>query len=194
MWSAIFFLTLSMIVDFEKDFKEQLKLKFLARKFDIGLDIDEVLADFIGGYNRYAPGRITKENYNWHFSYGLKDILAELNDNRDFWTNLTPLISHMDIPFIPKCYITKRNFPVAWTEEWIEKNHFPCVPVIHVPDSKVAAYKEQQLDYYIDDSIKNFQELNSEGCKTFLMDAVHNKQFSVGEYRLYSLHDIINKI
>lgn len=183
-----------MKVDFNQDFVEQQNLKFYLNQYQIGLDIDEVLADFIGGYKNLYKNSIHKHIINWYFSYEAVKNLTELKDNKEFWLGLEPKINNLELPFIPKCYISKRNFPVAWTEEWLEKNHFPCVPVIHVEDNKVDSFKEQGLDYFIDDSIMNFTRLNAAGCKTFLMDGPHNQQFDVGNYRISKLKDIFFKI
>jgi len=51
-----------------------------------------------------------------------------------------------------------------------------------------------KLDFFIDDSIKNFQELNANSIKTFLMSAKHNLQYNVGNYRLNHLKEVVDKI
>lgn len=173
---------------FEKEVSND---SFYFQNLRIGIDIDEVLSDFIGGYqDRFGYKPIN----NWHFTYKMEEQMKELNEDKSFWTGLRSRISHHEIPFIPTCYITRRIFPIEWTKEWIEKNNFPCVEVIHVPGSKVETAKRMELDYFIDDNIKNFQELNSSGIKTFLMDAPHNKQYNVNNHRIVHLADIIQKI
>ena len=79
-------------------------------------------------------------------------------------------------------------------ERWLEKNHFPCVPVIHVDGSKIEACKSMNVDIYVDDFIRNFQELNDAGITTFLMDCVHNRQYNVEDYRLDKLENLPEKI
>jgi len=180
-----------MQVNFEQDFKENKNLLFYTSNYKVGLDIDECLADFIGAYQNtfgYQPVN------SWYFSYKTMENLNGLKTNKEWWTNLRPLISPHEIPFMPHCYISKRNFPVEWTEEWLEKNGFPCVPVHHVESDKVEACKNLGVDYFIDDSILNFQRLNGAGVKTFLYDSVHNRQYDVGHYRLNNFRDLINKI
>lgn len=181
-------------VNFDTDFVENQRLNFYLKQYKIGLDVDEVLADFIGGYKEKYKDRLHKDIFNWYFSYSTTNIIQELKTDKEFWLGLKPRITYLEIPFIPKCYISKRNFPIEWTQEWLEMHHFPCMPVIHVEDDKTEAFKAQELDYFIDDSISNFQRLNANGCKTFLMDASHNKQFDVGNYRLSTLQDVIYKI
>ena len=180
-----------MKVNFKEDF-EQGHLKFYVGNHNIGLDLDEVLCNFVGRFKEYYPH--IKHTDNWYFTYGMNYYMDKLNEDKEFWAGITPLISPEEIPFIPKCYVSKRTFPVDWTEEWIEKNKFPCVPVIHVNDSKVEACKSMKLDFFIDDSIKNFQELNANSIKTFLMSAKHNLQYNVGNYRLNHLKEVVDKI
>jgi len=180
-----------MKVNFETDFIENKVLNFYTANHRIALDIDEVLADFINGYiERYGQRDIT----NWYFSYSTVSNLNVLKEDKDFWLNLKPRIKPEDLPFLPVGYVSKRNFPSSWTEEWIERNGFPCVPVIHVEDDKVHACKKLNTEYFIDDSLPNFQRLNAAGIKTFLQTGPHNKQYDVGVYRLLHPKDIIHKI
>lgn len=158
----------------------------------IGLDLDELLVDFLGGFSDW-----TKIDYrqvkNFEFSYSNTKIIDSLPP--EFWLNLKPLIKPEDLNFLPVAYITKRKFDEEITKNWIEKNGFPCKKVYHVrEESKFNACLEAKLDYYIDDSIFNFQDLNSKGIKTFLMDSPHNRQFDVGEDRVYNIKDLIKKI
>lgn len=178
-------------LNFEKDFEEISELNFYKNNYKIGLDLDEVLADFMGGYKEKHGDRIIT---NWYFSYDTGNNLNFLKNDKQFWLNLKPLINPNDLPFLPTCYISKRNFPESWTMEWLEKNHFPCVPIVHVEHSKIEKCKEWKLDYFVDDSIFNFQQLNSAGINTFLMDGIHNRQYNVGHYRLLKIKDIITKI
>jgi hypothetical protein len=165
---------------------------FLNNSFNLGVDLDEVIVDFIGGYAEYT-GHDLNSIKNFNFSYKGKDIIDSLP--HEFWENLKPLIKPSDLNFLPSCYITKRKFPQSITENWLEKHGFPCKKVYHVTEqSKLAACKEAKVDFYLDDAIENFQDLNSNGIKTFLMDAQHNKQFDVGDMRVYHIRDFIVKV
>lgn len=180
-----------MKVNFEKDFKESKFLNFYSANYKVGLDIDECLADFIGKYREtYGHCDIN----SWYFSYNTMKNLDVLKNNKEWWTSLKPLIKPTDLPFMPHCYISKRSFDVRWTEEWIEKVGLPCVPVIHVEDSKIEACKDMDLDFFVDDSMLNFQRLNGAGIKTFLYDSIHNQQYNVGGFRIKSYGEIFDKI
>lgn len=178
-------------VNFIEDFQNDPHLNFYLKQHRIALDIDECLADFSGAIiEKY---KLTKEITNFYFTYNLS-IFEEVFQDKDFWVNLKVVTKPEDIPFLPTCYISKRSIPIEWTQEWMYNNGFPCMPIIHVKEDKVEACKEWKIDYYIDDSISNFQSLNANGIKTFLFDRVHNQKYQVGNYRISEIKDIITKI
>lgn len=166
-------------------------LHFFKKSHRIGLDIDEVCADFLGGYAEKFDANY-KEAKHFYFSYQTMPNLLSLEE--DWWENLPAKVDGAKLPFLPACYISKRTFDVKITERWLEKNHFPCVPVIHVDGSKIEACKSMNVDIYVDDFIRNFQELNAAGITTFLMDCVHNRQYNVEDYRLDKLESLPEKI
>ena len=164
---------------------------FFSKNIRIALDLDEVIIDFIGGYKQYMGIKGDVKNFN--FSYATNDIVHELHDS--FWKALKPKISPNDINFLPVAYISKRHFDERISQEWIESNGFPCVPIYHIKEgSKIPMVKKLEIDYFVDDHILNFQELSNAGIKTFLMDCQHNQQFNVGDKRLFHLNELINKI
>ena len=82
----------------------------------IGLDIDDVLADFVGAYcARYGMERPKW----WGFDYKFGDRYAELVEDKDFWLNMPVRTNPDNIPFEPVCYITNRGCDKEWTEEWL---------------------------------------------------------------------------
>jgi 5'(3')-deoxyribonucleotidase len=154
----------------------------------IGLDIDEVLADFIGGYS--AVYGIEKAE-SWDFDPKLPERLEELKDNKEFWMNLSVKTNPRDIPFEPICYITSRPCPKEWTVEWLHKNGFPCVPVhCTYKKSKVDIANECQLQWFVDDHYSNFVQLNEAKVFCFLFDAPHNQRYNVGFRRIKSLKEL----
>ena len=152
----------------------------------IGLDIDDVLADFTGHWSRYHGQEIPE---SWNFDRNINAKFDLLKDDKDFWMSIPVKTKPRNINFEPACYITSRWIPNEWTEEWIDKNGFPQRPVFTVkkePKSVVAL--EQKLDYYIDDRFENFVELNKAGVCCFLFDASHNQRYKVGYKRIYDLN------
>lgn len=163
----------------------------------IGLDVDDVVCDFIGGFGK-KYGLDTP--HNWLWSYDNKNRFEKMAQNEqeyiDFYMCLEPKIMPESIPFEPVCYITSRNVPKLVTETWIEKNGFPCAPVYTVGHdmSKVEAAIDAKVDVFVDDRFENFVELNNAGICTYLYDAPHNQRYEVGHKRIYKLSDIIDKI
>lgn len=156
----------------------------------IGLDIDEVLADFIGHYKKVF--NIEHDIPFWTFEPKLQERLIELKDNKQFWEGITPLIKAKDLPFEPHCYITSRICNPEFTKAWLHANGFPSVPVFSVPPgedkSKVAL--EQGLTMFVDDSYKTFVQMTKNNILCYLMNAPHNTKYDVGHKRIHSLKEL----
>ncbi len=156
----------------------------------IGLDLDDVLIDFIGHWTSHH-----KQDHPevWKFDRNSKDKFDKLRDDKEFWLSIPVKTKQSDIPFEAHCYITARSIPVAWTEEWLDKNGFAQAPVYSVGfgESKVESALKSGIDIFVDDSYANFVELNKAGICTYLFDATHNKRYDVGYKRIYSLKELI---
>lgn len=164
--------------------------KYLSRP-RIGLDIDEVLGDWVGHW--VARHGIQDRPEFWNFDRDIHKKFEEMKDDKEFWLTIPVKTSPCDIPFEPACYITSRSIPIEWTQEWLDKNKFPAVPVYRVDfeHSKVEVAKQAKIDWYVDDRYENFVELNNAGICTFLFDAPHNKRYNVGYKRIKSLKELI---
>jgi 5'(3')-deoxyribonucleotidase len=113
------------------------------------LDVDGVLADFIGGCERLFERRIPQDRQvDWHFyrDWGLTDrsfwnAIREMG--REFWEDLAVkdsgrrLVKALEI-WRPKVDITFLTAPAPWPEAvagriaWLQR-HFPQFPVITCP-------------------------------------------------------------
>lgn len=155
----------------------------------IGLDIDEVIADWVKHWCNYH--NLDTPNF-WNFDKDIKEKFELLKDNKEFWLSIPVKTKPEDLPFEPTCYITSRNIPKEWTEEWLQINNFPSVPVYSIGfnQSKVDIAKELNLDIFVDDRYENFIELNKNGVCCFLFDAPHNQRYDVGFKRIKSLKDL----
>lgn len=158
----------------------------------IGLDIDEVLCDWVGAW-------IKKFNLNvphsWYFDRHIKerfDVLREVGELDNFYLELKPIINPTDIPFEPHCYITSRPVSKDITESWLDKQGFPVRPVycVGINQSKVEVAKQAGIDIFVDDRYENFVELNKAGICTYLLDAPHNQRYNVGHKRIKSLSEL----
>jgi len=158
----------------------------------IGLDIDEVLADWVGAWiERF--GEDVPESWNFSYLNGSRFSLFTEYELNDFYLSIKPKIKPSDIPFEPHCYITSRSIPVQITKTWLELNKFPTCPVYSVGfgQSKVEVAKESGIDWFVDDSFEHFTELNKAGIACFLMDAPHNRRYDVGFKRIHGLNELL---
>ena len=158
----------------------------------IGLDIDEVICDFITPWCEMFGMEIPR---SWSFDremFNKFDKLKEENKLDEFYFNLKPTINPDDLPFEPYCYITSRPVSSELTERWLDLHKFPHVPVYTVPlgASKVEAAKSSGVKIFVDDSYKNFKEINENGITCFLLDRPHNKRYDVGHFRINTINDL----
>jgi len=159
----------------------------------IGLDLDEVIVDWLESWCKKHG--IKKPVYFWHFDNEMQQRFDEMKDDKDFWINIKPKVSPKDLPFEPHCYITSRSIDKSWTEEWLQKNGFTSVPLYSIGfgESKVEAAKLSGIEWFIDDSMSNFTQLNNAGICTFLMDCDHNKKYDVGYKRIMNFDDFFER-
>lgn len=157
----------------------------------IGLDIDDVLSDWVGPFTTLAQ---VPTPQSWFF--GFPDLVKKLTagglDYFDFMRNLPVKTKPQDIPFEPTVYITNRSnpdVPVEIAVEWLKSNGFPQVPVIQTTD-KIASARELKLDIFVDDKFETFRDMNEAGILCYLFDAPHNQRYNVGFKRIKSLKDI----
>lgn len=160
----------------------------------IGLDIDEVLCDWITPWSELHG--IVKTPTSWYFHRDIRQKFADMQAAgtlEDFYAGLKPLLTPEDLPFEPHCYITSRPCSVETTTKWLDDNGFPTKPVycVGVGKSKVDVAIEAGIDIFVDDSFYNFVALNKAGICTYLYDAPHNKRYNVGHKRIYSLKQLI---
>lgn len=152
----------------------------------IGLDIDDVLGDFMGYYYRYFECDKYPKNLEDHII--TKNVQRILRYDRDFWLNM-PVINKPD--FQPVLYCTKRVNPKNWTKTWLELNGFPKAPIYQmlIQKGNKADLIKGKVDLFIDDSLFNVEQMNKSGIKTLLFGKEHSSFKSI--YSL-CLDDIIN--
>ncbi len=166
------------------------KHKYLQVK-KIGLDIDEVLADFVGEMKSHFPILAHTPEF-WH-DFTLGELFDQIKDDGNFWIKIKPKIHPSELPFEPHCYITSRTIDTQVTVDWLRLNGFPDRPVYTVGHnmSKVEAAKQSGIDIFVDDRYENFVELNAAGICTYLFDAPHNRRYNVGYKRIKSLNELL---
>ena len=157
----------------------------------IGLDIDEVLADFVGAIMKRFPDKVKQRSIYWNDAT-LHECLSQVKDDEDFWLSIEPTIK--ELPFEPHCYITSRSISPIITQKWLDMNGFPHAPLYAMVagQSKVEAAKESGCDVFVDDSYEHFVDLNRNGIFCYLFDAPHNRRYDVGFRRIKSLNELVD--
>jgi len=137
-------------------------------KLKIGLDIDEVLADWWNPYiKRFGLPKTDSEI--------TKNCQQVLRYDRKFWLSL-PVIRRPE-KFEPILYCTKRSCVKDYSKTWLDNNDFPHKPVYQqiCQCASKAPMIKGRIDVFIDDSIKNWIDLNMSGIPCLLMDAPNNR-------------------
>lgn len=141
----------------------------------IGLDIDGVLSDFIGGFYKWFGEKMPVIK-TWENEF-VNERFYIITHEKEFWMSLEPAISPAEINFPVYCYITARPIDSHITFKWLVDNGFPPAPVFGVGsngskhDTKVEIVKTLNLDYFVDDKRQHYEQINEEtNCVCFLYE------------------------
>ena len=128
----------------------------------IGLDIDGTIANFDLGYLKRF-GKFPQ--YDWGITRNVKHILIK---EKAFWLGL-PILRKPN--FTPALYCSVRVSNPRWTKDFLKRNNFPDAKLYQLKSgwgtSKYNILKNK-VDVFIDDSIWNFEDLNSKGGISFI--------------------------
>lgn len=147
----------------------------------IGLDVDYVLINFEEGFYKYFNKPYSEKINRDTF---IDDNYYYIRYDTNFYLNLNAAVNPIYIDFDVECYITARDIPAHITYMSLSKLGFPKKPVFNVgynisklePNSKSQIINDLQLDYFIDDSVKHFNEINNEtNCTCFLKTRLNNE-------------------
>jgi len=156
----------------------------------IGLDIDEVIADFVGAVMEKYKDELPNRPIYWN-DPKLVEIMKRNELDEEFFLKIEPKVK--DLPFEPHCYITSRSISSEITQKWLDVHGFPKAPLYSVGhnQSKVQVAKESGLEIFVDDRFETFVEMNKAGICTYLFDAPHNQRYDVGYKRITDLKQLI---
>lgn len=165
----------------------------------IGLDIDEVLCDFLKGFYRwFNEPFVEKDEWNDPF---VRNNFRQIINDKYFWLDLKPKIDPSVINFPIHCYITARPIPSYISFAWLTKNGFPPAPVFstgkesQIHNSKVEVIDTVGVEIFVDDKPQHYTEINAHSnAKCFLMNHYTNQNVEAGEDRLFSLADLKDKL
>ena len=150
----------------------------IPKSFKCGLDIDDVLAEFMQTYlDRFGTPKSDSEI--------TRNVHHKLKYDREFWLNL-PVIQLPN--FTPTLFCTKRINNKEWTKKWLSNAGLANIPVYQMynQSGNKATMIKGRVDVFIDDSISNMIKLNLSGVPCLLMDKEYNREW--GPFgRIYSL-------
>jgi hypothetical protein len=145
----------------------------------ISLDIDDTLANFSEGYLQ----RFKKwPKCDWAITRNVNNILIH---EREFWLGL-PVLNTVD--FQPRMYCSARVNNKKWTKKYLKDRGFPDAPLYQIPGYNLskAGVLRGKCDVHIEDSVKNFIDLNQKGIPCLLLDNERNRNIDT-PLRIHSL-------
>lgn len=157
------------------------------------VDIDGVYAAFEEHFLSYL-GLPEFHPIDWN-DWRFKQNLFKIENDENFWLSMPALIKPEDISYPISGYCTARVCDDSITKKWLEINNFPDVEIINVGynGNKYEALKDK-CDVFVDDSITNFVNLNSQGIVCYLMSRPHNMKYNVGNMRVGNFNEFIEKL
>lgn len=167
------------------------------RSLRVAVDVDGVICDTYPAVLEKAKADLhgpeaEGEMPHYAFRQRLIDALSEITDEE--YGTLPSLIDGREMPFEPVAYITARQGAHAdATEKWLAHHGFPYAPVISATD-KVAACREHKIDVFVEDQYATFVKLNRAGIACYLYDAPYNRKHDVGDRRIHSLAELVEKL
>lgn len=145
----------------------------------IGCDLDDTVNVWMDIYlDRFGE---PKNDYEI-----TRNVQRVLSKDRLFWLSL-PIKHRPD--FEVTLFCTKRVNPKRWTKKWLKDNDISAsAPVyqMYTQGGNKARMIKGRVDVFIDDSVKNFEDLNNSGVPCLLMDSPYNQHYDT-PLRIYSL-------
>lgn len=146
----------------------------------ISIDLDDTVVSFYSHYVKIFGEPKTDLSIT-------KMVRTVLLKNEKFWLS-QPLINYPN--FCPHCYCTARLISPYLIRKQLRINKLPNAPIYRVKGVSLSKYnqlKKSGAEVHIDDSIKNFIDLNLKGMPCLLIDTPYNKDWGpIG--RVYSLN------
>jgi len=157
------------------------------------LDIDGVIADFEQHFLKYTFSDPTPPT-DWN-DYRFRENFHKIDGDSFFWISVPKLIEPSDITYPISGYVTSRPIGNDVIESWLKNMGFPKCDLINVPHGeKKSAVLKDKCDVFIDDSIYNFMDCQSNGITCYLMTRPHNAKYDVGHYRVKSFKEFMDLI
>lgn len=156
-------------------------------------DLDGVLVDFEQHFLKYLNLDTTPPS-DWDDAR-FRDNFEKISNDDNFWLTAPKLIEPIDITYPIEGYVTARPCDNEITQLWLDKNGFPKKKLVNVGmDGKKSDVLKGICDIFIDDSIKNFIDCQSNDIVCYLMTRPHNLKYDVGYFRVNDFKEFCNKI
>lgn len=170
-----------------------------AGRFNIGVDVDGVLANFTGGAREICKRLYGKPDdsliqTSWDFSsLGLTKedeigMYKEIDRTWNWWMSLKPMLNVTLLPFLVRnhrvVFVTNRKDgfgdPIEeQTARWLYNTFYIENPNVVISGDKGAVAKGLALDYLIDDRPKNIEDVVRDypRCRAVLYSDTFNQDF-----------------
>lgn len=140
-------------------------------------------SDEFPDYNEFLISNYGKYISNVSIKDGVRDSLNKLHNDKH------------EIYFITARHDDECDDPYKITADYLLKHQIPFDKIIVGANDKGIICKQEQIDLFIDDSIRNCTSVSSYGINTLIFDAKFNKNEDRFE-RVYSwkeVYDIVKK-
>lgn len=183
------------LLDFEKTFPQGDNRNLWYKKpfKRVWLDLDGVVVDFEQYFLKYL-GLEEHHAVDWN-DFRFREHFSKIAKDDKFWLGCPKLIDPKELRYPITGYCTARTCDNEIIKTWLRKNGFPDAELINVGhDGKKSDYLQGKCDIMVDDSIKNFVDLNSKGILCYLMTRPHNEKYHVGHLRCDNINEFFSKI
>lgn len=160
----------------------------------VWLDIDGVIADFEQYFLKYLNLPLHPPS-DWEDTR-FKNNIDLVNGDDFFWENIPPLIKSSEITYPISGYCTARNCNNKTILKWLDKHNFPKAELVNVGKngSKGKILLAKGCNVMIDDSIKNFVDINLAGVLCYLHTRNHNLKEDVGHFRVNNMQEFMKQV
>ena len=169
---------------FAKEYTE----KVLNREFSINLDTyDPMWVQAAYGW--------TKEDEKGFWNLYYEKDMEMLEPKEDAIESINELYKNHEIILISARWDFESGIIKKITEDWLERHdvHYHKLFINHVDKRKISM--ENNIDLFIDDSLKTCREIESIGIKTLLMTSRRTDKIDVGSIiKVNSWDEILQKI
>lgn len=173
----------------------------------IGFDVDGVLADFVSAFTGLAVDLgVAKEvtmpenQQSWEFDFDTNLVWKTIKATPNWWMTLEPLVTYDEIVLLNKLiesnsvyFITNRGRTRGLgiedqTRHWLHSMGIKAEHVI-ATKRKGALAKALDLQWFVEDSLTNLQDIQDNGVLAIARQWPHNKQWTPYTTSLVNLLD-----